>query len=106
MPSKMWDSPMSEKSGYQKFPGETDGPGVYNENPSIPHPTTGEFKVKFFETVPHGENLPLDSPLGTDGGKYAEKVSDLAPSSGAGASENRGEWDSPMTPKAGLAKMK
>jgi hypothetical protein len=101
MPSKEWDSPMSEKSGYQPFAGETDGPGTYNNNPSIEKPTSGSFKMKFFETVPHGENLPLDSPLGTDGGKEAEKVSDLEPSKGSGDGGST-KFDSPFTKEGGL----
>jgi hypothetical protein len=100
MPSKEWETPFTKAAGNEDFPGETDGPGVYNNNPSCDKPTTGEFKMKFFETVPHGENLPLDSPLGTDGGKEAEKVSDLQPAHGAGS--GHAPWDSPFTTKGGL----
>lgn len=101
MPSKEWDSPMSEKSGYAPFAGETDGPGVYNDNPSISKPTSGSFKMKFFETLPHGPNIPLDSPLGTNGGKLSDKVEDLEPAKGPGSGGSTG-FDSPFTKEGGL----
>lgn len=102
MPSKEWDTPFEYSKGNTEFKGETSDGGVYNDNPTVPDPTTGGFEMKFFEKMEHGPNLPLDSPMGTDQKLAGQKVESLEPTKGAAPpSEN---WDSPFTAKAGLMK--
>jgi hypothetical protein len=97
MASTKWDSPMdSKKEGKEPFPGETSGPGVYNNNPLLSKPTSGGFQMKFLETVKRGESLTVDTPMDAMNG--IPKTPNLTPPAHQ-ASDNVGaKWDTPFKP--------
>ena len=98
-----WDSPAKGKGeGTQPFPGETSGPGVYNDNPLLSKKTDGGFQMKFLETIKRGKDTPLDSPM--DEMNNIPNKPNLTPPSHS-ASDNVGaRWDSPFSNKAAKGK--
>lgn len=97
MPSKMWDSPMKKQEGYEDFPGDKSGPGIYNNNPLLEKPTSGGFNMKFQETIPRGKEIPIDSPQK----KFTPDKVNPTPDRHS-ASDNVGaKWDTPFTTKNG-----
>jgi len=95
MAGAKWDSPAgSKKEGHEPFPGETSGPGVYNNNPLLSKPTTGGFQMKFLETIKRGKSIEIDTPM--DAMDSIPKTPNLTPPS-HNASDNAGaHWDSPF----------
>jgi len=92
MAGAKWDTPMTKKGGLQEFPGETSGPGVYNDNPLLQKKTSGGFQMKFQETVPRGKEIEFDSPME----KATPESVDVKPAKHS-ASDNAGaKWDSPF----------
>lgn len=57
------DSPMTKKGGLQAFPGETSGPGIYNNNPLLEKKTSGGFQMKFQETIPSQPKTEVETPM-------------------------------------------
>ena len=92
---KNWDTPYTYEKGNKEFPGDKSSPGDYSNNPSIPLPMTGDFNVKFFETMPSGTNIPMDSPIDYANFKEHEKAG-TKPSSGASVPKpSKDFYDSP-----------
>lgn len=93
MPSKMWDSPMKGNKGYyEEWPGETSGPGTYNDNPNLSEKADGSFKMKFMEGDLQAEKHEIDSPISNT------KPAQTPKSSGSkSAGDNAGaKWDTPF----------
>lgn len=91
-----WDTPMKGKNGGKEFPGETSGPGVYNDNPLLSKKTDGGFQMKFLETVPRGKSIEIDTPMDAMNG--IPETPNLKPPSHS-ASDNVGaKWDTPFKP--------
>ena len=93
MAGAKWDSPLTKKGGLQEFPGETSGPGTYNDNPLLSKKTSGGFNMKFQETIPRGKEIEFDSPQE----KATPESVDVKPARHS-ASDNAGaNWDSPFS---------
>lgn len=92
-----WDSPMTKSNGLQKFPGETSGPGTYNDNPLLSKKMDGGFQTKFLEDVPRGTKANYDTPMKKS---TPDSVNTTPPSHSV--HDNVGaKWDTPFTSKNG-----
>jgi hypothetical protein len=87
-----YDSPMKP---IVPFPGETDGPGTYGNNPTLGPAQDGEPKFKFFETIEQPPSNEFDSPFNALSGKLGDVPNLSIPGE---VSLPHFEIDSPMTP--------
>jgi hypothetical protein len=86
------DSPMKP---IVPFPGETDGPGTYGDNPNLGPAQSGEPKFKFFEDIPDAPKNEFDSPFNALSGKLGDVPNLSIPGEVASPPFS---IDSPMTP--------